>query len=385
VEVTPSQFAHERAGLLAVRDLLPDADPYRAWANLEFVGDDGSTNEVDLLVLARNGLHLIELKHWRGRITGDGTTWVHNDRPVENPLLLANRKAKRLRSLLERVARDKRSRARVPYVRASVLLHAEDVTAHLDAAGRTGIYGLDSSPTSKLPKIGDGLLAAPLRAEREAVDGQRGREIAKLLDQAGIRRSVRSRTVGSVLVDEDVLAEGRGWQDYLGRHTVLDGVVRRVRFYLVDRAASKEARTTIQRAARREFAILEGIDHPGIARATDFVDHERGPAVVFDRDRDEVRLDHFLAERGSDLSIDERMHIVRTLAETIRYAHARRLVHRGLNPTAVTVRKLSGGSLGARVQDWQTGGRGSTSQTPTAAAAQVLGEPRVWQVAAPSR
>lgn len=102
VEVTPSQFAHERAGLLAVRNLLPDADPYRAWANLEFVADDGSTNEVDLLVLARNGLHLVELKHWRGRITGDGTTWVHNGHPVENPLLLANRKAKRLRSLLER-------------------------------------------------------------------------------------------------------------------------------------------------------------------------------------------------------------------------------------------------------------------------------------------
>ena len=30
VEVTPSQFAHERAGLLAVRDLLPDAEPDRA-------------------------------------------------------------------------------------------------------------------------------------------------------------------------------------------------------------------------------------------------------------------------------------------------------------------------------------------------------------------
>ena len=84
----PSQFAHICAGLLALRDLLPDADPYRAWANLEFVADDGSTNEVDLLVLARNGLHLVELKHWRGRITGDAMTWLHNDRPLENPLLL---------------------------------------------------------------------------------------------------------------------------------------------------------------------------------------------------------------------------------------------------------------------------------------------------------
>lgn len=365
VEVTPSPFAHERAGLLAVRDLLPDAEPYRAWANLEFIGDDGSANEVDLLVLARNGLHLVELKHWRGTITGDGTTWVHNGHPVDNPLLLTTRKAKRLRSLLERVAREKGSRTRVPYVKSSVLLHAADTTVSLDQAGRTGIHRLDTAP-GKLAAIGEDLLTAPLRDERDMVDGTRGKEIAKLLDQAGIRRSVRTRTVGSVVVDEDVLAEGPGWQDYVGRHTVLDGVVRRVRFYLVDRTASKEARATIQRAARREFAVLEGISHTGIARAIDFVDHERGPAVVFERDAEEIRLDHFLADRGTDLGIDERLQIIRTLAETIRYAHARRLVHRGLNPSAVTVRGLAGGGWGARVQDWQTGGRGAGSQTPTA-------------------
>lgn len=363
VEVTPSPFAHERAGLHAVRDLLPDADPYRAWANLEFLGDDGSANEVDLLVLARNGLHLVELKHWRGTITGDGATWLHNNKPVENPLLLANRKAKRLKSLLERTARDKNSKVKIPYVKASVLLHAPDVTVRLEGNGATSIYRLDGAPGS-LPGISEHLLTAPLRDEREMVEGKRGKEVAKLLDQAGIRRSVRSRTVGSVVVDEDVFAEGPGWQDYLGRHTVLEGVVRRVRFYLVDRAASKEARATVQRAAQREFAVLEGIGHPGIARAVDFVDHERGPAVVFERDPSEVRLDHFLVERGSELAIDEQLQIVRDLAETMRYAHGRRLVHRALTPSAVTVRQTSAG-LRVRVQDWQTGGRGSQSQNPT--------------------
>lgn len=366
IEITPSQFAHEREGLHAVRDLLPDAEPYRAWANLEFVGDDGSTNEVDLLVLARNGLHLVELKHWRGSITGDGTTWLHNGRPVDNPLLLTTRKAKRLRSLLERVAREKKSRVRIPYVRASVLLHAPDVEVKLDTAGSSSIYRLDGAAGRHLPNIGEDLLTAPLRDERDIVDGPRGKEIAKLLQQAGIRRSVRSRTIGSVLVDEDVLAEGPGWQDYVGHHTALDGVVRRVRIYLVDRAASKEARETVQRAARREFAVLEGISHPGIARATDFVDHERGPTVVFERDSDEVRLDHLLARRANELGIDEQLQIVRSLAETIRYAHARRLVHRALNPSAVTARKSSGAGWSVRVQDWQTGVRGGSFHTPTA-------------------
>jgi hypothetical protein len=37
---------HERAGLRHVKILLPDADPYFAWANVEFVFTDGSVNEV---------------------------------------------------------------------------------------------------------------------------------------------------------------------------------------------------------------------------------------------------------------------------------------------------------------------------------------------------
>src|SRR2546430_297349 len=41
VEVTPSSYTHERAGLAYVRDHLPDTDPYRAWSNLELVTDQG--------------------------------------------------------------------------------------------------------------------------------------------------------------------------------------------------------------------------------------------------------------------------------------------------------------------------------------------------------
>ena len=36
VQVAASQFDHEKKGLAAVKELLPDAPPYRAWANFEF-------------------------------------------------------------------------------------------------------------------------------------------------------------------------------------------------------------------------------------------------------------------------------------------------------------------------------------------------------------
>jgi serine/threonine protein kinase len=363
IEVTPSELSHERAGLTAVREALPDVDPYRAWSNFTFTTADGRLYEVDLLVIGRSGLHLVELKHWSGTITGDGQTWWHNRHPVDNPRLLADAKAKRLRSLLTDMARERGLRTRVPFVTASVLLHAPAAQVRLDDRGRSGVYGLDGAGPKGLPGVVAGLLAAPPRDQRDVVDAQHSRELAKLLDLAGIRRSVRHRQVGTVLLHESLLAEGPGWQDYLADHTQQEGLVRRVRCYLVGRAATAEQRATIARAARREFALLEGVTHPGLARAVDFVDHERGPAVVFEHDPTEVRLDHFLAEHVGRLDLSAQLEILRTLASTIRYAHGRRLVHRRLSPRSVTVRGLGSGSYGVRVQDWQTAGRLLTSTT----------------------
>ena len=60
--ITDSEFPWERDALAFVRDRLPDHDPYRVWSNFEFIADDGSINEVDLLVLTPKGLCLVEIK-----------------------------------------------------------------------------------------------------------------------------------------------------------------------------------------------------------------------------------------------------------------------------------------------------------------------------------
>ena len=45
----PQRLPWEREALDFVRESLPDRTPYRAWSNFEFVAQDGSINEVDLL------------------------------------------------------------------------------------------------------------------------------------------------------------------------------------------------------------------------------------------------------------------------------------------------------------------------------------------------
>ena len=71
VTIADSQFAHEKQGLDAVKRLLPDAPPFRALANFEFRDNRGRWHEVDLLVLARDTLYLVELKHYRGILRGN--------------------------------------------------------------------------------------------------------------------------------------------------------------------------------------------------------------------------------------------------------------------------------------------------------------------------
>lgn len=39
--VTGSEFDHERRGLKAIREKLPDADPWRAWSNFTFTANSG--------------------------------------------------------------------------------------------------------------------------------------------------------------------------------------------------------------------------------------------------------------------------------------------------------------------------------------------------------
>ena len=229
----------------------------------------------------------------------------------------------------------------------------------LDQVGRQRVYGLHGDARSGLPSIADLLTQQPAD-RRDVVDRDQGagdRRADRRLRASGRRSptarsgsscSTRSRTRRARLAGLP-----RRPQD---RHDL----VRRVRFYLTSKASADD-RDVIQRAAEREFRLLQGIHHPGIAHATDLVDHEFGPAVIFEHDPDSVRLDHWLAEHGDQLTMDQRLDLVRDLAETMQYAHSRHLVHRSLNPRSILVCDPDQPRPRLVVTDWQTGGRVGTS------------------------
>ena len=302
--ITPSQYEWERRGLDFIRAGLPNHDPYRAWANFEFQTPDGAIYEVDLLVLTKQGFWLVEIKSWPGRVWGDAGTWTRTNKgrtvAEDNPVLLANRKAKALVSLLKYQQATKK--VRVPWLEAVVFLSADDLQCDLTGPALNRVLLKDRPAKDTRPER-KGVLAGLLNREgpgidlncRSQIDIQTAKALSRAMEQAGIRPSQRSRRVGDYVLGE-LLADGPGYQDRLAKHAAFDDVHCRVRQYTVAQASSEEDRQRLKRAAAREFQIIQSLNHPNILPVLDYKEHELGPTLLFRYlDPEAVQFDHYLA------------------------------------------------------------------------------------------
>ncbi|MCA9225819.1 MAG: NERD domain-containing protein, partial [Planctomycetales bacterium] len=268
--ITPSQYEWERRGLDFIRAGLPNHDPYRAWANFEFQTADGAIYEVDLLVLTKQGFWLVEIKSWPGKVRGDVATWtrMHDGKAIteDNPVLLANRKAKALVSLLK--SQQATRSIRVPWIDAVVFLSADDLQCELSGPALNRVLLQDRQAKDSTPER-KGILAALLNRQgpgiepdsRSLIDSKVAKALSRAMEQAGIRPSQKSRRVGDYVLGE-LLADGPGYQDRLAKHASFENVFCRVRQYTVAQADSEEERQRRKRAAAREFQIIQSLNHP---------------------------------------------------------------------------------------------------------------------------
>lgn len=369
-EVTPSAFAHEAAALEQVRNLLPDIYPYAAWSNFSFVSTNGAVREVDLLVMTPTGPVVVEIKDWRGELTtrrGSGV-WLSRqggvDHPRDNPLILANQKAKELKSLIERAVRrdpGRRKMGRLPYFRAAVFFSNPTMMCTLSDDDRHHLYGPPgqtggSRGATPLPDVTTLLTATA----GEPVDNGVARYFADLVTLAGISRTRASMHVGPWQLEPRPFDDGPTWQDYHATHQSMPDEYRRVRIYLTAKGGDADQQRSIREAAQREFAAARGITHPAILVPAELAQHEAGPALVLEHRRDAQRLDQYMATHGRALGLEQRVDLVREIAEAVRYAHARSLVHRALSARAIIVEPTDGdwSRPRPRIGDWQVASRG---------------------------
>ena len=351
IEITPSEYAWEREALDYLRSRLPAGDPFRAWSNFEFIAQDGSINEVDLLVVSLHCVYLVEIKSWRGVVAGDQSTWRRTVEGrtflTDSPLLLANRKARKLASLLN--AQPALARMRAPFLEPLVFL--SQARCRLEGLARTGVYTRAGEPN--VVDVLSGASGFDPRRPPPRVDRPLARAFARAMEQAGIRPSQRQRQVADYVLRR-LLLETDTWQDWEAEHAALPASKRRVRIYPLGGASSAAGRAERRAAAEREYRLLDGVNHDGILRAELLTDAEQGPAIVFEHDPSAERLDHYLDGRGAGLAPETRLDMVRQLAETVQYAHERRLYHRALSPRRILVMDPDAARPRLKLFDWQT-------------------------------
>lgn len=371
LEVTPSQFPHEAEGLRRIRELLPDTAPYRAWSNFEFRDGHGKWHEVDLLVLGRRRLHLVELKAYRGVLRGDDHRWRRDGKRAEDsPLKLARRKAQRLASKLQdellRWGKENGHaipdvRDVVPFVQESVYLHHEQFRCELPPSARIDLFALDGqTASSNLPGIRERLLEPA--SSQQAIGGNRDAIIAQLMHNIGVVQR-RQREAGSWVIDEEPTDEGDGWQDWPAFHRVSNDRAR-IHFLVTPPGAATAEVTRTRTLGQHEYRVMQRLQHEGLLSPRDIVDNDLGVGLVYPSDDRFQRLDLWLADRPLGVPVLTQLAIVRKVAETLAYAHDNSVVHRGLTPHAVHVRETAEQrEVKVLVGDWQSAGttRGAAS------------------------
>ena len=188
--VAESKYPWERDALSFVRQKFPEHEPYRAWANFEFIADDSSINEVDLLVFTPMGFFLVEIKSRPGRLFGDAGTWTWETdgklATTDNPLIAANLKAKKLRSLLQQ-QKACHNKTQIPFVEPLVFCSALDLNCELLANARLRVCLRDREPAGDTAAR-SGIIAAVIRRECPGLDptpkGMHDRPMAKVVSQA---------------------------------------------------------------------------------------------------------------------------------------------------------------------------------------------------------
>jgi len=379
IEVTPSQFTHEDEGLNVIRALLPPGSPFRAWSNFEFRDSQGKWHEVDLLVLGRRRLHLVELKYYAGTLRGDDLTWRRDGhRAEDSPLKLARRKAQRLAGKLrdelthwaqETGFRVQDPRTVVPFVQECVFLHHPGLRCLLPMVSRTDLFGLDGQEASTgLPGISDRLIEAA--TPQQSVGPNRDDIITALMARIGAVQR-RQREAGSWVIDEDPLSEGDGWQDWPAFHRVATTDRAKIRFLVTEPGASTTERAKVRRVAEHEFRTMSRLPNERLLRPRDMVENDLGVGLVYPIDERFQRLDLWLADQAGRVPLTEQLSLLRQVAEAVSYAHQNRVVHRGLTPHAVLVRSRTDGEIRVLVGDWQSAGAVSGAGTTGASEAGV--------------
>ncbi len=295
-------------------------DDYTIIPNLLVTSGGGQRFEYDVVVVAPHAVYVVEIKGWRGQISGDRYEWLVNGRRRPSPMTLTERKAKVLKSQLTEHAQ---ALGRVR-VEAVVVLANERAVLGLTAEGGRMVVRLDDLVALLIDASAVGQAPASIAAlapvaraailrrtnARPRVLRFRDYEAVETLEQSDDEAVYRARRIDMPAAPEVRL-----------RVVALSP-------YLLDEQVRREREARLFRDVE---ALLRMGPHPNIVTAKEAFRDDDGRIVVVLEADDARSLRQRLAS-GTPLTVEERLGVLADISRALVHAHDHGVVHRLVTP-----------------------------------------------------
>lgn len=314
----------ERKAIKFLQDNLPDE--YTVFTNLELPSHSGLPYEYDLIIIGEYAVYSIEVKGYKGEITGNAFEWeLESGAIYRSPISLANKKAKILGDRLQRYSSilgsvwvqslilmtDDQSRIKINDPLSSSVIHLRDVKDYLLDPGKLFIS------------------AKPIRQNKttieQAITGQ-------------FKPLRRSHELGDYRVLETI-GKNNLYTTFLAEHKLIPEQKFNLKVYSfniydsVDR--QKKHREWILRDAN---AIFHLAGHPSIVRA-----HPPFPwqdnQIVLPTEWIEGYSLRGILQDGLTLPYPRKLEIIRQISEGLEYIHQHHVIHRDIRPENIIIPK----------------------------------------------
>lgn len=320
----------ERLAIIYLRNHLNN--PYKLFTNLE-ISQGNELFEIDLILLAPHAVYIIDVKNIHGRVGVDSFKWYpENKQPYPSPLKKFRKHAKVLKSLICDVSFAMREQLNKIYVQETILMANPDVIVD-DDTGRESehITYLDKRCLQYF-QSGDRI---PSRFTRNIHSHY------PLIERA-IGDKSRSRTTPLRYRDwqvEEKLGGNDRFTEYRARKTTLgvSGWTVRLRVYQVDPFLDDEERQQEYKRIGTAFQSVFGLPpYPNILSVQDFFESDEADYLVLvTEDIPGQALRQHIKKQ--DLSLEQKLNIVRDVLHALDHAHRHGVIHRNLTPDTILV------------------------------------------------
>lgn len=308
---------------------------YQILVNYNFPTDEGVKRnlEVDLLLISRRGIFLIEVKNWGGEVKAYDDDWLHRGETRHNPVYVIHQKAQKLKEILFDPYKGLARTIQNVGV-ASVVVLANNRIRFEDHRSRTS--RLDDMSIQRI----DGELASIFETTRLITNRAEleDEEIVRIREELFRRHAPPEPMVHHYQLVEQI-GSGKLYDAFKARNTDLPGTPpMRIKRYILSEFDQEES--TIEKFRRSAHAGAY-MNHPNIlAMRSFFRDYDRDD--IFYEVTDWLHEAEWLSNRTEAIPFEEQLQIIDALCSALDYAHNVEseafdggIIHRNLGPGAV--------------------------------------------------